>query len=262
MSPEAIIRSLLTDDQRHTMNLFSLILSGGNPFFRTDESIYVIAQSDEKSPLWAWFDPAMTQSALREAADILTQRLGLNPSLTITTPPENSGPVLEQVFDLYGRQPQPGMTLNVYVCRRVTAPRVSGYMLRPSAEHKPVIARLLVQMVRDADGQSIPQSAADRFAEAAVGSDSLFLWQDGEVCSMAMIASRDQETARINTVVTKRSRRGHGYAGMLVAEMSRLLLGQGLLPLLYADASNPASNRAYQKIGFEQVGRVTEYRWK
>ena len=49
---------------------------------------------------------------------------------------------------------------------------------------------------------------------------------------------------------------------MLVAEMSRLLLGQGLLPLLYADASNPASNRAYQKIGFEQVGRVTEYRWK
>ena len=90
MNPEAIIRSLLTDDQRHTMNLFSLILSGGNPFFRTDESSYVIAQSDEKSPLWAWFDPAMTQSALREAADILTQRLGLNPSLTITTPPENS----------------------------------------------------------------------------------------------------------------------------------------------------------------------------
>ena len=79
---------------------------------------------------------------------------------------------------------------------------------------------------------------------------------------MALIASRDQETARINTVVTERSRRGHGYAGMLVAEMSRLLLEQGLLPLLYADASNPASNRAYQKIGFEQVGRVTEYRWK
>lgn len=262
MSPEVVIRSLLTDDQRYTMNLFSLILSGGNPFFRTDESSYVVAQSNETSPLWAWFGPAMTQAAVREAVDILAQRLWLNPDLQITTPAEGGGPVLEQVSALCGLRPQPGMTLNAYVCRRVMAPCVSGFMLRPSAEHRPVIARLLVQMVRDADGQSIPQSAANRFAEAAVGSDSMFLWQDGEVCSMAMIASQDQETARINTVVTERSKRGHGYAGMLVAEISRRLLAQGLLPLLYADASNPASNRAYQKIGFEQVGRVTEYRWK
>mgnify|MGYP002570802793 FL=1 len=31
--------------------------------------------------------------------------------------------------------------------------------------------------------------------------------------------------------------------------------------MLYADARNPSSNRAYQKIGFELVGPITEYRW-
>ena len=78
---------------------------------------------------------------------------------------------------------------------------------------------------------------------------------------MAMIAHRTAETARINTVVTDRARRGHGYAGMLVSSLCKRLLSEGAAPMLYADARNPSSNRAYQKIGFELVGPITEYRW-
>lgn len=29
--------------------------------------------------------------------------------------------------------------------------------------------------------------------------------------------------------------------------------------LLYADARNPAANKAYQKIGFEKQGEITEF---
>ena len=39
------------------------------------------------------------------------------------------------------------------------------------------------------------------------------------------------------------------------------LLAHGATPMLYADADYPASNRAYQKIGFEKAGEVTQYRF-
>lgn len=32
--------------------------------------------------------------------------------------------------------------------------------------------------------------------------------------------------------------------------------------MLYADAANPSSNRAYRRIGFEKVGEITEFGFK
>ena len=46
---------------------------------------------------------------------------------------------------------------------------------------------------------------------------------------------------------------------MLTAHICAELLAKGVVPMLYADAANPSSNRAYRKIGFEKVGEVTEY---
>ena len=48
--------------------------------------------------------------------------------------------------------------------------------------------------------------------------------------------------------------------GKLTQEEALRLLRARTLPMLYADAHNPASNRAYQKIGFVPFGSVTEYR--
>ena len=64
----------------------------------------------------------------------------------------------------------------------------------------------------------------------------------------------------IATLVTDRALRGRGYAGMLVAQLCAQLLARGAEPMLYADAANPSSCRAYEKIGFTCVGTVTEYR--
>lgn len=47
---------------------------------------------------------------------------------------------------------------------------------------------------------------------------------------------------------------------MLVSEMCRNEKQDGNEIMLYADAANPASNRMYQRIGFEQVGLIVEYK--
>ena len=161
-----------------------------------------------------------------------------------------------------GLTPETVLPMNVYACRKLQPLPLRGRAVVPREEHRPVMAALLRQMALDAEGQEVPEAAAADFAQAMVGSDRLLLWEDGDIRAMAMIAHIGGGMGRINTVVTERNSRGRGYAGMLTAALCEKLLAQGLTPMLYADAGNPSSNRAYQKIGMEARGQVTEYRWK
>ena len=124
------------------------------------------------------------------------------------------------------------------------------------------MAALPRQMALDTEGQEVPEAAAD-FAQAMAGSNHLLLWENGDIRAMAKIAYIGDGIGRINTVVAERSSRGRGCAGMLTAALREKLPAQGLTPMLYAGAGNPAlHNRACQKIGMEAFGQVTEDRWK
>ena len=161
-----------------------------------------------------------------------------------------------------GLTPETVLPMNVYACQKLQPLPLRGRAVVPREEHRSVMAALLRQMALDAEGQEVPEAAAADFAQAMVGSDRLLLWEDGDIRAMAMIAHTGGGMGRINTVVTERNSRGRGYAGMLTAALCEKLLAQGLTPMLYADAGNPSSNRAYQKIGMEARGQVAEYRWK
>lgn len=257
---KALFYRLLPPDEQYTMNLFSLILSDEQALAWTDGRHYLAAQSSGGTPLWLWLAQPLPDQAVSEVAQLLAKRLA--PGVRFIADPARVPPVLERLKRAHGLTCLPGMPMTAYVCRRVTPPAVfRGEQAAPEPQHQAAMASLLTQLVEDGEGQSIPPQEAARFAQAMTGSDALRLWLDeGRVCAMALIAHRAQSVARINTVVTDRALRGRGYAGMLVAGMCASLLAEGITPMLYADARNPASNRAYLKIGFEPVGQVTEYR--
>ena len=66
---------------------------------------------------------------------------------------------------------------------------------------------------------------------------------------------------RVAPVFTPVIHRRKGYAAALTAALSRHMIDHlGARVMLYAEASNVASNRAYTKIGFEAVGRNTKFK--
>lgn len=242
------------------MNLFHLILSDERALAWSDGAHFLAAQSNERTPLWLYLAPSLPEEAVRQAAQCVASRLCLTPELQLVAEPERVAPVLGCLERTHALRLEAGMPMIAYACRRVYMPPCRGEMVAPEAAHQAAMASLLTQLVEDGEGQSLPAQEAARFAQAMVGSDALRLWVDGQVCAMAMVTHRAPAVARINTVVTERTLRGRGYAGMLVAQMCEELLAEGVTPMLYADARNPSSNRAYRKIGFEPVGTVTEYR--
>lgn len=256
-----VIQRLLSPDERIAMNLFELILEAENPCLHTDQRSCILLQSNPQTPLWAWFAPSMPAESAESAAQFLAERIRMNPSLHVNADPDRCALVFQKAAALTGLRSEVVMPMNAYVCRELREPTLHGTLSSPTEADIPAVASLLRQLVEDGEHAQIPDEAALAFAKSTVGSEHLFLWRDEAVCAMAMLAHRTREAARINTVVTDRALRGRGYAGMLVAALCKRLLAEGAAPMLYADARNPASNRAYQKIGFERVGSVTEYRW-
>lgn len=254
---------LLDENQRITMNLFSLILSDEGSAAWTDERQFLICQSNPRTPAWAWFAPSADAGAETAGTEIFSGILRACPEAHINLTPGAARRALEAACRQAELVPVKKMAMNAYQCRQVLLPVCTGEAVVPTDADRPDMALLLETLAEDGEHQSIPPEAAQAFARAMVGSSRLLLWKDGgETCAMAMIAHQTPEAGRINTVVTRREKRGRGYAGMLVGTLCQKLLAEGVRPMLYADAAYPSSNRAYQKIGFTKTGEVTEYAFR
>ncbi|HLW47474.1 MAG TPA: GNAT family N-acetyltransferase [bacterium] len=99
----------------------------------------------------------------------------------------------------------------------------------------------------------------DRLATPGEG---IVLWEDSEARCVAGYGSGTKHGIRIGPVYTPPEHRNRGYATACVAALSRQLLEQGRrFCMLFTDLENPGSNRIYQRIGYEPVCDVAEYRF-
>ena len=89
---EVLLR-LLSPDERIAMNLFELILESENPCLHTDRKSCILLQSNPQTPLWAWFAPSMDAESVESAAQFLSERIRLNPSLHVNADPDRCAPV-------------------------------------------------------------------------------------------------------------------------------------------------------------------------
>lgn len=85
---------------------------------------------------------------------------------------------------------------------------------------------------------------------------------DGMPVCLAGAARRTPHGRSIGPVYTPPYLRGRGYATSCVAQLSQLLLSEGNdYCALFTDLSNPASNGAYMKVGYQPVADFTQLRY-
>lgn len=96
---------------------------------------------------------------------------------------------------------------------------------------------------------------SDAQAERAVRSGGCYLWFDdaGEPVSMAARRPVVAGSARVGPVYTPPERRGRGYGSAVTAAATRSILGEGAIPVLFTDVSNPTSNKIYRLLGYRFV---------
>jgi GNAT superfamily N-acetyltransferase len=108
-------------------------------------------------------------------------------------------------------------------------------------------------------GRLAPADGGEQFDEAEIeeriAEGRIWLWEDGLGTRVSLVGFNAPSfgVARVGPVYTPGAHRGHGYASMLTAHVSRVLRDAGAQVCLFTDQANPTSNKIYAAIGYEPV---------
>ena len=148
----------------------------------------------------------------------------------------------------------------IYQLTSVSPPAhpVSGRIREAALSDRDVLVRWVRGFSTESGLDPMSEVAALREVQRRIEQRTLFVWEDGELASMAATAGPTARGVRINLVYTPQELRRRGYASACVAVLSQLLLDSGrTFCFLYADRANPTSNGIYQQIGYQKVADVT-----
>lgn len=142
----------------------------------------------------------------------------------------------------------------LYGLRALAAPQgVPGSGRAATAEDHPLLTEWTARFSAEAGVESGPDASRQLTARVARG-DTL-LWQDGGTpVAMADLSPEAGGVRRVRLVYTPPPARGRGYGSAVTAYAGGIALDRGAdRVVLFADLSNPTSNKIYQAIGFEPV---------
>ena len=146
--------------------------------------------------------------------------------------------------------------------RQVPAP--PGRLRRATAADRPVLIQWNRAFLVEAFGAQAPAADVEQLVDRRLEEplEGLYLWDDAGPRSLAGYTGPTPHGIRVGPVYTPPEHRNRGYASGCVAALSEMLLDRGYqFCFLYTDLANPTSNRIYQRIGYEPVCDVIEYRF-
>lgn len=181
----------------------------------------------------------------------------------ITAEPKHAKLFAELYALKYRVRPAYKMGMEAYHCPEILYPAdVEGTLRQTNDSDVPLIADFMAGFAESAYGYKVHPATQIPAAESTIASGNLYLWIVGDTpVSMAHIAHRSPRHARINYVYTPMELRKRGYASATVAACCGLIVQENRVPMLYADLTNPNSNKVYQNIGFVESGKVADVKF-
>jgi predicted GNAT family acetyltransferase len=163
-----------------------------------------------------------------------------------------------------GQKLERAMAHRAFRADTVRAPRGVPGSMRPAGEgDRPLLVKWFGAFQDEAMGSHAHRSADEAVDDYSGRRDGgVYLWEDDDLVSLAGCGSPTPNGIRIGPVYTPPAHRGRGYASALTAELTSLLLSAGRrFCFLFTDLANPTSNRIYERIGYQPVTDVDEYRF-
>jgi predicted GNAT family acetyltransferase len=147
-----------------------------------------------------------------------------------------------------------------YVLERVNDPPrpAPGELRVARADERALLIDWMRAFARES--AAFPEERADALVEGRASDQALWVWDRSGPVSTLATAPPIAGTVRIGPVYTPPEHRRRGYAGTAVATASRQALERGARRcVLYADVTNPTSNKIYMEIGYRRFGEHEEY---
>jgi predicted GNAT family acetyltransferase len=213
-------------------------------------------------------EPGTSEALVPEAVQVLVADLVRDASdlPTVIGPRTIVEPFVRRWSAATGRPARLEMAERAYRLSRVVAPRTAPGSWRLADERDRTLLReWIVAFTEEALPPGSVRVESDAMIDRWVRHDDRFayLWEvEGRIVSLVVAGSRTPNGRRIGPVYTPPSERGRGFASALTAAASQDQLERGRrFCFLFTDLANPTSNAIYQRIGYEPVADIVQYRF-
>jgi uncharacterized protein len=206
--------------------------------------------------------PSRSEAA---AALLAEDAVDHTPELAVAVlPSEDAGPFVARWQAITGRTVRLAMRQRLFACPHVVLPAGVPGTLRPAREaDRPLLEAWVLAFqdeALDKDDAETARRTVDRSLAEGV-TTGLVVWEDGgRPVSMAGFTGPTPNGITVLAVYTPPELRGHGYASACVASLTERLLRDRSCCFLTTDATNPTSNRIYERMGYVQVGEAEVHR--
>lgn len=247
----------LLGEEKITFSVLHKILQEDCRDIFTDHAQVIVCYSAYPWPVWAWCRDPENRVAVMEIAQCLKENYPLEHGYEIIL----SYDLLEALKrqDGYFQEADSKMGLLSYRLDTIAEPDkpCEGFLRLVREDEIPSLIGVRHDMSWEMEGRDLPLEHCEASLCRHVEKKGLFAWCNDAGQIVALTGRGDQPPySKITSVYTLPRHRRKGYAINLVYGVTKGMLEDGLIPILYTDADYAASNACYQKIGYRQVGRL------
>lgn len=249
-----IFQKLVFLKEQYEFHLLLKMFWFENHLFNSDEESYIIGRGSPGYPIWIWTKDNIEHQKVQDIEGDLQQYLksGVN---NITCKKELY-PYLANDYDKVSEYTEIGFL----ICKKINEVQKSdGYIDKPDYGDKMTLAKYWIEEQKESTGEIIQMTDALQEAEYWLDEENFYVWRNstGKVVATASFDVMCNQ-AKITNVYTAKDERNKGYCTSLIYEVTKLILDNNLVPILYTN-NKEASKRAYHKVGFEQSGSLVNF---
>ena len=222
--------------------------------FGSKKDDYIIAQWNSATIMWIWTSNDITEEEKQEILNFINEKY-LTTELRRVI-------IKKDIFSLLN----PEIIKNKTIWNASINPtpvlnkEIKGELSKVTMEEIQIIALFLSQHIEETENEVHTLEEMLPIAKKLIENENFYAWRDvdGQIASFARLHFEDDEVGRIYTVFTNRDKRCQGFAGMLIYHLSKIIIDNGKIPMLYTDIESLAANKAYQNVGFMVQDQLIE----
>ncbi|CAH1190043.1 hypothetical protein PAECIP111893_00127 [Paenibacillus plantiphilus] len=262
-SDSVLNRELFMADEVQYNLIHRICESQSSTCLKSSDETLIYAQSEGNNP-WLWISKEAASETKIALLQALLDELDGTSLPGICGEPATAESFAQLYSEVRHTQYHRNMMMEAYYCPKVKKPLdIKGTVQQAKRHHVETVAAFLAGFSEGAYGAAVDPASLIPEAEGMIETGNLYLWiADQLPVSMANISHRSPRHGRINAVYTPSACRKRGYASALAAALCSILESEGFVPMLYADAKNPDSNKVYQNIGFIESGKIVDITFK
>lgn len=239
---------------------FSLVykmLKSKEKLFLSDEENYLLAKGTKGYPTWVWTKDNLSNEKLLEVLNLLKENYLVED--------ENKFTCKKEVYEYFKNNldTYDYFEMGFLLCKKLNdVEKANGFLDHVKYSDKTLVAKYWQDNSKEMDYQE-ELTYAEALEEVSkwLDDEHYFVWRNNEGRAVSLgCYGTDNGLAKLSHVYTPLEERCKGYCRSLVYEVTKLLLEEGLTPVLYTDLHYEASNHTYKKVGYEDKGYLVNFK--